>query len=165
MSAANTTTEREERILVCLSSSPSNHKVIAAAAKMAVAFRAALTAIYVKPSDYDALPAEDKARLQSNIRLAEQVMAHSLEHGRTWLNERDLRQELMQRIERTEGEERFTLLRQLERGELSVPDGGYYEDGQLYTVEIYNENYTAEILAAKDLCAQTLGASLRLVRQ
>ena len=103
--------------------------------------------------------------VRHNIRLAEQVMAHSLEHGRTWLNERDLRQELMQRIERTEGEERFALMRQLERGELSVPDGGYYEDGQLYTVEIYNENYTAEILAAKDLCAQTLGASLRLVRQ
>ena len=103
--------------------------------------------------------------VRHNICLAEQVMAHSLEHGRTWLNERDLRQELMQRIERTEGEERFTLLRQLERGELSVPDGGYYEDGQLYTVEIYNDNYSAEILAAKDLCAQTLGASLRLVRQ
>lgn len=103
--------------------------------------------------------------VRHNIRLAEQVMTHSLEHGRTWLNERDLRQELMQRIERTEGEERFTLLRQLERGELSVPDGGYYEDGQLYTVEIYNANYTAEQLAAKDLCAQTLGASLRLVHQ
>ena len=72
MSATHAPAEREERILVCLSSSPSNHKVIAAAAKMAVAFRAALTAIYVKPSDYDALPAEDKARLQSNIRLAEQ---------------------------------------------------------------------------------------------
>lgn len=103
--------------------------------------------------------------VRHNIRLAEQVMTYSLEKGRTWLNERDLRQELMQRIERTEGEERFDLLRQLERGELSVPDGGYYEDGQLYTVEIYNENYTAEQLAAKDLCAQTLGASLRLVRQ
>lgn len=103
--------------------------------------------------------------VRHNICLAEQVMTHSLEHGRTWLNERDLRQELMQRIERTEGEERFTLLRQLERGELSVPDGGYYEDGQLYTVEIYNANYTAEQLAAKDLCAQTLGASLRLVHQ
>ena len=72
MTATNTTTEREERILVCLSSSPSNHKVIAAAAKMAVAFRAALTAIYVKPSGYDAMSDADKARLQSNMRLAEQ---------------------------------------------------------------------------------------------
>ena len=72
MNTTQPTPEREERILVCLSSSPSNHKVIAAAAKMAVAFRAALTAIYVKPSDYDALSAENKARLQSNMRLAEQ---------------------------------------------------------------------------------------------
>ena len=72
MTATNTTPEREERILVCLSSSPSNHKVIAAAAKMAVAFRAALTAIYVKPSGYDAMSDEDKGRLQSNMRLAEQ---------------------------------------------------------------------------------------------
>lgn len=63
---------REERILVCLSSSPSNHKVIAAAAKMAVAFHASLTAIYVKPSDYDTMSDANKARLQSNIRLAEQ---------------------------------------------------------------------------------------------
>ena len=72
MTATNTTTEREERILVCLSSSPSNHKVIAAAAKMAVAFRAALTAIYVKSSGYDAMSDADKARLQSNMRFAEQ---------------------------------------------------------------------------------------------
>ncbi len=72
MNTTQPTPEREERILVCLSSSPSNHKVIAAAAKMAVAFRAALTAIYVKPSDYGALSAENKARLQSNMRLAEQ---------------------------------------------------------------------------------------------
>ena len=103
--------------------------------------------------------------VRHNIRLAEQVMEHTMEHGRTWLNERDLRQELMQRIERTEGEERFALMRQLERGELSVPDGGYYEDGQLYTVEIYNRNYSAETLAAKGLCAQTLGANLRFIHQ
>ena len=37
MTATNNTPEREERIIVCLSSSPANHKVIAAAAKMAVA--------------------------------------------------------------------------------------------------------------------------------
>ena len=72
MTATSNTPEREERIIVCLSSSPSNHKVIAAAAKMAVAFRAALTAIYVKPSGYDAMSDADKARLQSNMRLAEQ---------------------------------------------------------------------------------------------
>ena len=61
-----------ERILVCISPSPSNPKVIAAAANMAEAFHAALTAVYVKPTNYDALSEEDKNRLQSNIRFAEQ---------------------------------------------------------------------------------------------
>ncbi|MCR4606331.1 MAG: DUF4118 domain-containing protein [Oscillospiraceae bacterium] len=64
--------ETGEHILVCLSPSPSNPKVIAAAAKMAEAFQATLTAIYVRPTDYDALSEEDKLRLQNNIRFAEQ---------------------------------------------------------------------------------------------
>ena len=64
--------ETAEHILVCLSPSPSNPKVVAAAARMADAFHAALTAIYVKPTNYEALPEEDRARLQSNIRFAEQ---------------------------------------------------------------------------------------------
>ena len=67
--------ENEERILVCLSSSPSNQKVIAAAAKMAGGFNAALNAIYIKPTDYDRLPEEDKLRLQNNIRFAEECGA------------------------------------------------------------------------------------------
>ena len=64
--------ESGERILVCLSSSPSNQKVIDAAAKMAAAFHAELTAIYVKPPHYDSLLEADRLRLQSNIRFAEQ---------------------------------------------------------------------------------------------
>ena len=44
--------EGNERILVCLSPSPSNKKVVEAAAKMARAFQAALTAIYIKPTNY-----------------------------------------------------------------------------------------------------------------
>ena len=71
MQKASEPGERSERILVCLSSSPSNQKVIGAAAKMAEAFHAALTAIYVKPSDYDELAAADQLRLQSNIEFAE----------------------------------------------------------------------------------------------
>ena len=47
--------ESGEHILVCLSPSPSNPKVIAAAAKMAEAFRATLTAIYIRPTDYVSL--------------------------------------------------------------------------------------------------------------
>ena len=64
--------ESNERILVCLSSSPSNQKVIEAAARMAEAFHAALSAIYVKPANYNALPETDKIRLQNNIAFAEQ---------------------------------------------------------------------------------------------
>ena len=67
--------EISEHILVCISPSPSNMKVIAEAVKMADAFHATLTAIYVKPTNYDALSAEDKARLQRNIRYAEQCGA------------------------------------------------------------------------------------------
>ncbi len=61
-----------EHILVCVSPSPSNPKVVAAAANMAAAFQARLTAVYVKPSDYDALSEADKKRLQSNISFAEE---------------------------------------------------------------------------------------------
>ncbi|MBR4425225.1 MAG: sensor histidine kinase KdpD [Oscillospiraceae bacterium] len=67
--------EGGQHILVCVSPSPSNPKVIGAAAKMADAFHAALTAIYVKPTDYDVLPEPDKARLRANIRFAEQCGA------------------------------------------------------------------------------------------
>ena len=65
------TLERGERILVCLSSSPSNPKVIDAAARMAEAFHATLTALYVKPADYDDLAEADRLRLQSSIEFAE----------------------------------------------------------------------------------------------
>ena len=65
-------TEANEHILVCVSPSPSNPKVISAAARMAEAFQATLTAIYIKPTDYDALSEEDRVRLQNNIRFAEQ---------------------------------------------------------------------------------------------
>ncbi len=67
--------ESNERILVCLSSSPSNPTVINAAARMAEAFHATLSAIYVKPANYDALPETDKIRLQNNIAFAEQNRA------------------------------------------------------------------------------------------
>ncbi|MCR4658472.1 MAG: DUF4118 domain-containing protein [Lachnospiraceae bacterium] len=64
--------ESGEHILVCISPSPSNPRVVAAAARLADAFQATLTAIYVKPTNYDALSEEDRRRLQQNIRFAEQ---------------------------------------------------------------------------------------------
>ncbi len=63
--------ESSEKILVCLSPSPSNKKVIEAAIKMAGAFHASLAAIYVKPTNYDSMPQKDKKRLESNISFAE----------------------------------------------------------------------------------------------
>ena len=64
-----------EHILVCVSPSPSNPKVVAAAARMAAAFHASLTAIYVKPTNYETLLEADRTRLQNNIRYAEQCGA------------------------------------------------------------------------------------------
>lgn len=64
--------ESGERILVCLSSSPSNQKVIDAAAKMAEAFNASLTAIYVETSGFGSMTEPDRNRLENNIQFAKQ---------------------------------------------------------------------------------------------
>ena len=67
----DTRSEAGEHILVCVSPSPSNAKVIAAAARMAEAFHATLTAIYVRPTNYDALSEENRTRLENNILFAQ----------------------------------------------------------------------------------------------
>lgn len=64
-----------EHILVCLSSSPSNDKVIRQAARMANAFHAKFTAFYVESDDFAEMSEENRARLGKNIRLAEQLGA------------------------------------------------------------------------------------------
>ena len=65
----------KEHILVCLSSSPSNERIIRMAGKMAQAFSGSLTALYVQtPGDAD-MNAEDTVRLQANMRLAQQLGA------------------------------------------------------------------------------------------
>ena len=61
----------KEHILVCLSPAPSNARIIQTAAKMARAFRASFSALYVRRPGTDNMPEEDKERLQNNIRLAE----------------------------------------------------------------------------------------------
>ena len=62
-------------ILVCLSSSPSNERIVRMAGKMAQAFSGSLTALYVQtPGDAD-MNAEDTVRLQANMRLAQQLGA------------------------------------------------------------------------------------------
>ncbi|MEG1457692.1 MAG: sensor histidine kinase KdpD [Acetivibrio sp.] len=65
----------DEHILVCLSSSPTNQKIIRTAARMANAFKGNFTALFVETTDFAALGEEDKKRLQSNAALAEQLGA------------------------------------------------------------------------------------------
>ena len=65
----------DEHILVCLSSSPSNSKIIRTAARMASAFRGTFTALFVETPDFSVMPEEDRKRLKSNIRLAGQLGA------------------------------------------------------------------------------------------
>lgn len=71
-----------EHIMVCLSASPSNVKIIKTAAKMASAFGGSFTALYVKSVNTDKMDEFDKKRLQSNIQLAEQLGAEiAITHG------------------------------------------------------------------------------------
>ncbi len=69
------TTQTENRILVCLSPSVSNARVIHAAARIAAAFRGSLSALYVETPAHSLLSDDDKKRLQSNINLAEKLGA------------------------------------------------------------------------------------------
>ena len=65
----------DEHILVCLSSSPSNAKIIRTAARMAKAFRGAFTALFVETPGTASMSEEDKQRLRENMRLAQQLGA------------------------------------------------------------------------------------------
>lgn len=65
----------KEHILVCLSSAPSNPKIIQTAAAMARAFHASFSALYVKTPASEYMEAEDKNRLLANIHFAEKCGA------------------------------------------------------------------------------------------
>ena len=64
-----------EHILICLSSAPSNAKVIRTAARMADAFHSGFTALFVQTSETKELSGENMKRLRSNLHLAEQLGA------------------------------------------------------------------------------------------
>ena len=64
-----------EHILVCLSSSPSNERIVRMAGQMAQAFGGTLTALYVQTPGNQALSSEDEARLQTHVRLATELGA------------------------------------------------------------------------------------------
>ena len=64
-----------EHILVCLSPSPSNAKIIRTAARMARAFKGGFTALFVETPDFPKMNEADWERLRANIHLAEQLGA------------------------------------------------------------------------------------------
>ena len=64
-----------EHILICLSSAPSNAKVIRTAARMAEAFHSGFTALFVQTPETKELSGENIKRLRGNLRLAEQLGA------------------------------------------------------------------------------------------
>ena len=65
----------DEHIMVCLSSSPTNPKIIRTAARMADAFRGRFTALFVETSSFRTMSDADRNRLRSNIRLADMLGA------------------------------------------------------------------------------------------
>ena len=67
--------KKKEHILVGLSSAPSNSKIVETASKMARAFDANLTALYIKTSQSEVISEENAKRLQNNIKLAERMGA------------------------------------------------------------------------------------------
>lgn len=64
-----------EHILVCLSSAPSNAKIIRTAARMAGAFRCGFTALFVETEEFQRMTQPNRARLRANIHLAQQLGA------------------------------------------------------------------------------------------
>jgi len=64
-----------EHILIGLSSSPSNAKIIRTAARMAKAFKGKFTALFVETSSFSFMSDENKNRLRKNMHLAEQLGA------------------------------------------------------------------------------------------
>ncbi len=65
----------KEHILVCLSSAPSNPRIIRTAATMAQAFESSFTALFVQTPAYEEMSEADKERLRSNAQLAESLGA------------------------------------------------------------------------------------------
>ena len=67
--------QTREHILVCLSSAPSNLRIVQTGARMSEAFHGTLTALYVQTPDHSAMSEEDQSRLKEHMRLAEQLGA------------------------------------------------------------------------------------------
>lgn len=66
----------EEHVLIGLSSSPSNPRVIRAAARLAAAFGGKFTAIFVEMPDFSSMSADNRRRLDANTKLARSLGAN-----------------------------------------------------------------------------------------
>ena len=75
MQSSEKQSKKKEHILVGLSSAPSNSKIVETASKMAKAFGANFTALYIKTSQSEILSEENATRLQNNIKFAERMGA------------------------------------------------------------------------------------------
>ena len=76
MSEQNNQMNKQDHILACLSSAPSNAKIIRTAAKMVKAFDSRFTALFVETPDFAVATVENKKRLEENRKLAEQLGAN-----------------------------------------------------------------------------------------
>ena len=65
----------DEHVLACLSSAPSNARIIRTAARMARAFNSRFTALFVETPDFSVASPENRKRLQENRKLAEELGA------------------------------------------------------------------------------------------
>ena len=75
MNKLNNINSKQDHILACLSSAPSNAKIIRSAARMAKAFDSQFTALFVETPDFAVTTDENKKRLEENRKLAEQLGA------------------------------------------------------------------------------------------
>lgn len=75
MNKPNNTNNKQDHILACLSSAPSNAKIIRTAARMAKAFDSQFTALFVETPDFAVATEENKKRLEENRKLAQQLGA------------------------------------------------------------------------------------------
>lgn len=66
---------KNEHILVCLSASPSNARIVHTAARMASAFNGSFTALYVQTPAHEEMSNADKERLKYNSDLAREMGA------------------------------------------------------------------------------------------
>ena len=69
MNKLNNINSKQDHILACLSSAPSNAKIIRTAARMAKAFDSQFTALFVETPDFAVATDENKKRLEENRKL------------------------------------------------------------------------------------------------